>query len=189
MNFSVLECIVCYGLGKFCHCIIARYQLALLLLLKEKMNKNILLFDPAFEDIEIELIGKLQLTLFKNDNAFRKISRPTLVVLPHCSSQLTNNLLWTNWRNKLSNIVLLCNSFNKIWETTFSKELERMHYMYSIFPYIEELPINNCFSNSSVFNYLSFHVLPKYKVNEITEDIWKFNTKPKYSQAEIINLR
>lgn len=36
----------------------------------------------------------------------------TLVFLPHCPKQLTNNFLWANWRAAtLRNCTLLCNSF------------------------------------------------------------------------------
>ena len=35
--------------------------------------------------------------------------------MPHCSKQLTNNLLEENWdSNKLQNLVLFCNSFDKL---------------------------------------------------------------------------
>ena len=49
-------------------------------------------------------------------------SQPSLVFLPHCPRQLTNNLLWSNWSpGRLLNLVLVSNSFS----TTLERNTER----------------------------------------------------------------
>ncbi|KAJ8320301.1 hypothetical protein KUTeg_001888 [Tegillarca granosa] len=62
-----VETIISYGLGNFADCIIARYQLALLMALREHLQE-----------------GK------------RKTEVNTLYHMLHCGKSLYNNLLWAN---------------------------------------------------------------------------------------------
>ena len=51
----------------------------------------------------------------------RTVNSCTIFYKPHCGRALYNNLLWSNWScNKLSNIILIGNSFNAMQER-FSK--------------------------------------------------------------------
>ena len=41
----------------------------------------------------------------------RKVSEKTLFYMLHCGKPLYNNLLWANWSEQISNVVILGNSF------------------------------------------------------------------------------
>ncbi|XP_056130695.1 SRR1-like protein isoform X2 [Lampris incognitus] len=60
-----MEC-VCYGLGSFSSCVSARYQLAMLLLLLDKLQiplKHCFVYDPVFSSGERDVLSELGLTI------------------------------------------------------------------------------------------------------------------------------
>lgn len=83
-----LKC-VCYGIGNFATCVIARNQLAFLLLFLEKCQE-----------------GKRSVC-----------GEPTVFYMLHCGTALYNNLLWSNWSvEALSKLVIIGNSFRGLEE-------------------------------------------------------------------------
>nr|XP_033810239.1 SRR1-like protein isoform X2 [Geotrypetes seraphini] len=112
---------VCYGVGRFSSCITSRYQLALLLLLLEKLQvpkHRCRVFDPLFSRWEIAILQALGLTVvFENEEGKHKILTPTIFYMIHCGKALYNNLLWRNWSvDSLSKVIIIGNSFKRIEE-------------------------------------------------------------------------
>ncbi|NXE69431.1 SRR1L protein, partial [Calcarius ornatus] len=118
---------VCYGLGRFGRCPIARYQLAFLLLLLDELRvppARCALFDPAFSEREAAALRALGLCLLPENEVRTAPVTPrgprtelgpdglgvpgqegkhgiegaaTLFYMVHCGKALYNNLLWSNW--------------------------------------------------------------------------------------------
>ena len=76
LNICV-ECktIWCFGLGHLGDCITARFQFALLLLIKDVLNnEDVFLCDPIFYDEEVDIL---------NIECMLECKTPTFVFLPH----------------------------------------------------------------------------------------------------------
>lgn len=144
-----IEQIICYGLGTFSNGVdvVSRYQLALLLLIYERLkeletplNNTIEVFDPSFEDLDKAVLLSFNSPQFKviqeNEHCGRRLdcleqSRCALIYMPHLDKYLYNNLLGVNWDiENLSRFVILGNSFHEMIdnETLFKRESE-LHYM------------------------------------------------------------
>ncbi|CAH2084987.1 unnamed protein product [Euphydryas editha] len=185
---SIVE-IVCFGLGHIGECNISKYQLALLLCLKDKYKPNkVSVHDPIFFIDECEILKKFKLNIIKeNTEGSYIISKQgvTLVYLPHCPKQLTNNFLWSNWVENLENCILLCNSFTSIIENQLSRVIkETVPLIYKIYPFTQEVALENSFIYKDIFNDISLHNFPKEKLESLPPDFWNNLDKPKYENAE-----
>ncbi|PWA75443.1 sensitivity to red light reduced protein (SRR1) [Artemisia annua] len=109
--------IVIYGVGSFEMYKASRFQLSLALILQRNLEwiGNIEVFDPVLSLTELNVLEKLGLhPLYVNELAKRKVMKPMVFFMPHCPTELYENLLETNWNNELLNkIVILGNSFGK----------------------------------------------------------------------------
>nr|XP_055230820.1 SRR1-like protein isoform X3 [Gorilla gorilla gorilla] len=125
-----LKC-VCYGIGNFATCIIARNQLTFLLLLLEKCQiprSHCWVYDPLFSQLEIEVLNTLGVTvLSENEEGKRSIrGEPTIFYMLHCGTALYNNLLWSNWSvDALSKMVIIGNSFKGLEERLLARILQK----------------------------------------------------------------
>ncbi|XP_045532289.1 SRR1-like protein isoform X1 [Pieris brassicae] len=181
--------LVCFGLGSIGECNISRYQLALLLCLKDAFEiDNILVHDPIFSSQECDLLKRLKLTIIeKNSEGDYVISNQgvTIVYLPHCPKQLTNNFLWSNWNTHLENCILLCNSFTSLIENQLSRVLsESVPYIQNIFSYTTEVSLENNFVYKDIFNDTSIHYFPSDKLILAPVDFWLQQKKPEYKDTE-----
>lgn len=184
-NFEIKE-IICYGLGNFAECVTSRYQFALLLALKEHFSASVFVYDPVFNCIETEILKELDCQVITvNEEGKHKIQSDiaTLLYLPHCPKQLTNNFLWTNWGPELQNCIIFSNSFSNIIESQPKRFLtESAGYILNIFPYTEELEIDNCFRYKDIFNDTAIHIFPQEKLSCAPESFWNLCEEPKYSE-------
>jgi len=96
--------LVCYGLGNFSTCPIARFQLALIgwllevLSLSDSASSCCWLYDPRFTGSERSVLVSLGYRVIEvNEEAKRVSIVRTLYYMPHCDRPLYNNLLWANW--------------------------------------------------------------------------------------------
>ncbi|RUS71723.1 hypothetical protein EGW08_020520, partial [Elysia chlorotica] len=92
--------ILSFGVGNFTSCLIARYQLAFLLALRDKLEKQCSaceLFDPVFTTHEKSVLAayKCQVPAHNEEGKHVCLS-PTIVFMPHCGKALYNNFLWKN---------------------------------------------------------------------------------------------
>uniref|UniRef100_A0A667GY40 SRR1 domain containing n=1 Tax=Lynx canadensis TaxID=61383 RepID=A0A667GY40_LYNCA len=116
-----LKC-VCYGLGNFATCVMARNQLTFLLLFLEKCQiprRHCWVYDPVFSQLEIAVLNSLGvIVLSENEEGRRSVwGEPTVFYMPHCGTALYNNLLWSNWSvDALSKMVVIGNSFRGLEE-------------------------------------------------------------------------
>lgn len=187
-NRTVLE-IYCIGLGNVSEYHTSRYQLALLLCLKEHFNpEKVFVYDPIFYNSECEILKQLQLqVLYYNDEGCYPISDkgPTVVFFPHCSKQLTNSFLWSNWGPNLHNCILICNSFNNLADSLPKRLLsESVPFIAKILPHTSEKLLNNNFKFTDCFNDTSIHTFPKENLEKLDSDFWIKGEQPKYEDAE-----
>lgn len=179
----------CLGLGHIGERIIPRYQLGLLLCLKDKYNVTIFVHDPIFYEQEKEILKSFGLIILdenKEGKYTSKIDTTTVFFLPHCPKQLTNNLLWSNWNLNLKNCIIIANSFNNIVDDIPKHSLiENCGYLLKILPYTVELPIINTFKYFDVFNDTAIHVFPVQKLNLIPEDFWNNCVEPQYTPESV----
>ncbi|XP_045499436.1 SRR1-like protein [Colias croceus] len=187
-NTKVTE-IVCFGLGHIGECNISKYQLALLLCITRALEPtNVLVHDPIFTSQECELLKRNNLNIIeKNNEGSYVISKEgiTLVYLPHCPKQLTNNFLWSNWGINLENCILVCNSFTALTENQLSRVLsETVPYIHKIFPYTTEVLLENNFIYKDIFNDTSIHYFSKDKLQTVPSDFWLKTEKPEYKETE-----
>nr|GEW87363.1 protein sensitivity to RED light reduced 1 [Tanacetum cinerariifolium] len=108
---------VIYGVGSLEMYEASRFQLSLALILQRNLEwiGDIEVFDPVLSLTEVNVLKKLGLRpLFVNELAKRKVIKPMVFFMPHCPTELYENLLETNWNNEMLNkIVILGNSFAK----------------------------------------------------------------------------
>ncbi|XP_064434653.1 SRR1-like protein isoform X2 [Mirounga angustirostris] len=79
-----LKC-VCYGIGNFATCVIARYQLTFLLLFLEKCQiprRHCWVFDPLFSQLEITVLNTLGVTVLSENEVAGQDSTEKLFL--HC---------------------------------------------------------------------------------------------------------
>ncbi|ODM95521.1 SRR1-like protein [Orchesella cincta] len=187
--------IFCLGLGPFSsHLLsrIARYQLALLILLKEKYGVSAEIFDPVFipqersiltEDFEIEVS-----TI--NEEGKHRIESPTLIYMPHCPHQLVNNFLFANWTpESLANCYILCNSLSEALVSIPSSYVKKnLSFLLNAHSICEEIPVPNIFSDQpDVFNDIALHVFPTKNFTSLSEDFWMNISEPSYTEEDFVS--
>lgn len=185
---ATLEDLVCYGLGNFSVCVIARYQLALLLCLQCELRlSHVYVFDPIFLNFEKAILTKLNILLIdRNEEGKRKVDTRTLFYLPHCGRALYNNLLWANWGPGLSRVIVVGNSFTRLFDTVLNGILEaRWTYLLRAVAHAEEYSVANSFRFRDIFNDLSIHVFPAAKVAAFPEEYWDDCKEPVYDTSDI----
>ena len=116
------ETIWCFGLGHLGDCITARFQFALLILIKDVLgleNEKVFLCDPIFYEEEVEILKSFNFNVAtENIECMLECTIPTFLYLPHCPKQLSNNLLYSNWNpDSLENLVIFSNSFSNFSTT------------------------------------------------------------------------
>lgn len=179
--------IICYGLGHFADCVVSRYQLGLLLALKDHLCAGAEVHDPVFDRQECELLRTLGcLIILENEEGRRTVDGPTLAYFPHCPRQLTNNFLWANWGVKLSDCILLANSLAAVVEATPRRILNETRYIHLATEFCQEISIDNTFRHKDIFNDSALHVFPARGNVE-----WNRGEKPEYPLAdtELITAR
>lgn len=178
------------GIGKFGECMISRYQLALLYLLKENYNVNVKIYDPVFTKNEFDVLNDFGFEILTENHEgkynVKHIDGLTLFYLPHCPKQLTNNLLWCNWSLKLSNCIIISNSFHKIIDTNTKRHINKnAFYLISILPYTLELAIINSFKYYEMFNDMAIHVFPLENIALLPKDFWTTQNEPVYEDDDL----
>ncbi|XP_070153630.1 SRR1-like protein [Polyergus mexicanus] len=182
--------IVCYGLGRFSQYRSSRCQLAFLLCLKARYaNARVHVYDPAFCPEEVQVLRALDLEIIEANEEGKRIihrDKTTLVYMPHCSRQLTNNFLYANWGVGLSNCVLLANSFSGIVDNCLSRDaLNMAGYILRIRPYVTEIQLENSFAHEEAFNDLSIHIFIKQDLLKTPADFWNSREEPQYLTDDV----
>ncbi|XP_050089242.1 SRR1-like protein [Anopheles aquasalis] len=190
---SNVERIVCLGLGRFSECSIARYQLAFLRCLRDKLplptgGLAAQFFDPLFGRTEVEVLQTLGETVLP-ENVEGKYSADcrTLFYLPHCPKQLVNNLLWKNWHPKrITNLVLICNSFGSVVNNHPHRLLSRSAgYILRAAEVFKEFPLRNTFRFSDIFNDTSLHCPATVVGEELPASVWENCEEPTYEGDDL----
>jgi len=174
--------LVCYGLGNFSSCVIARYQLALFLCLKQDLMAEVSLFDPAFSLEEKAMLLRLECgVIAQNEEGKHQVDAPTLFYMPHCAKELYNNLLWANWSPSLSKLVILGNSFSHMMDSLPLRQFHNnWNYISKAGPLVEEYGVKNCFRFNDIFNDTAVHIFPKTKMQRLHEQFWLEHEEPVY---------
>jgi hypothetical protein len=103
--------IVCYGVGNFSQTSLSHYsaplwQLACALCFRDHLLRSsdgedirVLYYEPFMTAFEDTILAGLKVqVLTVNERAKRPIDAvPTLFFMPHCPSELYDNVLWSNW--------------------------------------------------------------------------------------------
>ncbi|KAG5331490.1 SRR1L protein, partial [Acromyrmex heyeri] len=186
---SVSE-IVCYGLGQFSQYRSSRCQLALLLCLKARYEPvRVHVYDPAFHPEEVQTLRTLGLEVIETNEEGKRVvqrDRITLVYMPHCSRQLTNNFLYANWGDGLSSCILLANSLSDTIDNFLHKDvLNTASYILRIRPYVTEIRLENSFVYEEVFNDLNIHIFTKQNLLKVPADFWNTKEEPQYLTKDV----
>ncbi|KAK5649959.1 hypothetical protein RI129_000988 [Pyrocoelia pectoralis] len=189
INVAKIKEIVCFGLGRIGECMIARYQLALLLLIKDLYDVKVIAYDPIFNSNDHAILKSLDIHI-PNCNIEGKYKLPeknaTLFYLPHCPKQLTNNLLWANWGLLLNYCIIISNSFTNVIESNSKRHIEKnADYLLNISPFLTELPIINSFKYYDIFNDLAIHIFPLENLSLISQDLWQYHIEPVYTDEDL----
>lgn len=162
-----------------------KYQLAVLLLLKERYDCAVKAYDPLFFPREIEFIESLGIEVLKeNEEGKRKIERPAIVYFPHCVKELTNNFLYANWGPGLKNCVLFANSFTSVIEQLKASRTPEdiAEYITRINPYTEEFGLEDCFDYMHAFHSSLIHVFTPKKLDAVPKGFWEDREEPIYNK-------
>lgn len=110
LSTLTIQHVVCYGLGNFSQtsatCLEAPlWQLGFLCCLREELSvgESISFFDPVSTADELSFLQK-QLhiqPLAVNDRGIRPSSKETLFFMPHCPWIMYENVLFSNWENRI----------------------------------------------------------------------------------------
>lgn len=189
LNGSNLSSILCYGLGNFFESIQSKYQLGLLLTIKNEFKvKNCYVYDPKFTDAERTHLAEVGCdSLCENEEGKRSLLPGTFVYMPHCPKQLLNNLLWANWNKEiLTSCIIVCNSIDQTVTSTLDRILNKYaYYVKKISSYVIE---KKCFDNfiyDDVFNDMSLHIFPDEKLKEVENIFWERGKEPMYDNDEL----
>lgn len=188
-NGSNLSSILCYGLGNFLESIQSKYQLGLLLTIKNMFNiKNCCVYDPKFTDAERIYLAEIGCdSILYNEEGKRKLLPGTFVYMPHCPKQLLNNILWANWENIiLTSCIILCNSIDQIVTSTPDRILNKYaYYIQKISPHVVEKNICDNFIYDDVFNDMALHIFPDEKFKDLEDTFWERGNEPSYDDDEL----
>lgn len=180
--------IICYGLGQFSSCVIARYQLGFLLILKQILHSaHVYIYDPLFSPEEKLFLKELGFNVLNiNEEAKRTLKGKSVCFLPHCDLPLYNNLLWANWNLKqLSELVIIGNSFQSYELNDAKGSLkEKAKYVYLANKFITEVRISNVFRFTDIFNDLSLHYFKIGSLSSVDSFMWTDTEEPEYSDGD-----
>jgi len=182
--------IVCYGLGQFSQYRSSRCQLAFLLCLKARYEPvRVHVYDPAFLLEEVQTLHTLGLEVIETNEEGKRViqrDRTTLVYMPHCSRQLTNNFLYANWSDGLSDCILLANSLSGTIDDCLHRDvLNTAGYILRIQPYVTEIRLENSFVYEEVFNDLNIHIFTRQDLFKVPKDFWSFKEEPQYLTKDV----
>uniref|UniRef100_A0A8C5V368 SRR1 domain containing n=1 Tax=Microcebus murinus TaxID=30608 RepID=A0A8C5V368_MICMU len=189
-----LKC-VCYGIGNFATCVIARTQLAFLLLFLEKCQiprSHCWVYDPLFSQLEIAVLNTLGVVVLSENEEGKRSTcgEPTIFYMLHCGTALYNNLLWSNWSvDALSQMVIIGNSFRGLEERLLARILQKNYpYVAKILKGMEELEFPQTSQFMDVFNDTSIHWFPTQKLEQFSPDIWASREEPDYQDCENLEI-
>lgn len=188
---SKISTIVCYGLGRVSCSRIARYQGALLLILKDHYNASSEIYDPVFSSVDAEVLEDLGIKVLKrNEEGKRKVTGITLFFLPHCGKELYNNLLWANWRaSSLPFCVIIGNSFSSIVQNVPTRILRQHYtYIYNAQDMFKELPLESLVEDDDIFNDVNIHI-PCSSILHKSPEFWLENREPVYEDCDVEIVR
>ncbi|KAL1114992.1 hypothetical protein AAG570_007815 [Ranatra chinensis] len=175
LGASALQEIICYGLGNFSECLISRYQLGLLLEIQKYFQSGVLIYDPVFTEQEKEILRGFNCSLINyNEHGRHKVKKISLIYLPHCPKELTDNFLWSNWGLALSNCIIFGNSIaNIITSKPRSAVKNKFKYIYHISQIVKEFEVANTFKYQNIFNDTSIHIFPLNRLLSIDCKFWE----------------
>ncbi|XP_075391123.1 SRR1-like protein [Tenrec ecaudatus] len=189
-----LQC-VCYGLGNFATCAIARSQLTFLLLFLEECQiprSCCCVYDPLFSQLETAVLDALGVTVLQeNEEGKRAVgTEPTVFYMPHCGTALYNNLLWRNWSvGALARMVIVGNSFRGLQERLLTRILQRNYpYIAKVISGLEELALPETSRYMDVFNDTAIHWFPAHRLSQLSADTWAFRDEPDYEDCEGLEI-
>ncbi|XP_062582514.1 SRR1-like protein [Saccostrea cucullata] len=183
--------IVTYGLGNFAECLISRYQLALLLALREDLQispPGVQLYDPKFFTAEKEVLSEFGFhVLSENEEGKRSCDSSTLFYMPHCGKSLYNNLLFANWSpDRLCHLIIIGNSFSNMIQNLPSSTMKKCApLIMKIQPYMEEILLPGNFQYQDVFNDTVILLFPQDKLNSLDSEFWEHCPEPKYDPEDL----
>lgn len=176
--------IVCYGLGNFSQTRASKYQLAAVLAIKSHYRSNVYAYDPLFFKSELDILEEFGIQIIDTNEEAKRVveDRTSLVYMPHCPYQLTNNFIYANWAaERLSNCLVLSNSFGELIDSTFSKNIEKSaNYIDRINPYTTEIQLKNNFEYEEVFNGSSIHIFRPENIKKVPSEFWDCPKVPVY---------
>lgn len=183
--------IVCFGLGQLSCSRIAKYQGALLLILKDYYKAPTEVYDPIFSTVDAGVLEEFGIkVLRRNEEGKRKTEGITLFFLPHCGKELYNNLLWANWNaSSLPFCVIIGNSFSSIVQNVPTRILrEHYRFIYHAQDMFKELPLESLVQYDDVFNDVNIHI-PCSSIVQKSPEFWLENSEPKYENCDVEIVR
>ncbi|XP_030763960.1 SRR1-like protein [Sitophilus oryzae] len=178
--------IICLGLGRISELTVPKYQLALLLCLKEFYYdlKEVYAYDPTFNDNDRFVLNHFGIKTETTNLEGKYIvpdNTPTLFYLPHCPKELLNNLLWSNWGLNLHSCIVLSNSICKVIEDNRHRDLQIFaEYILRIDPYVTEFGIENSSELYEAFNDTALHCFYYNILEKLPLDFWAKRNEPQY---------
>lgn len=177
---------------EFLLCLKARYS-----------NARVHVYDPRFRPEEEQILRNLGLEIIERNEEGKRVlhqDRTTLVFMPHCPRELINNFLYANWEERLSNCILLTNSFSEVVNDVTSspeKKLRLKGYICRIQPYVTEIQLDNflayAYESSTsaykyAFNSTSIHIFSKKDLLKVPANFWNCRKEPQYLKDDELEI-
>ncbi len=192
-----LQSVVCYGLGNFSFITNSRYQLCLLLALKERLNlSEIIVYDPVFTESEISVLRSFGFEVqAQNDQCCYEVKhKKVLFFMVHCGAAMYNNVLWSNFSfDSVSNCVILGNSFSSLLEISALNSDVRhdSNVVEALSPFVTEVALepNKNAEDCLAFTGTCLHFFDVAKIPVAGDGFWtKRPSKPNYKDFSSIIL-
>ncbi|XP_042211799.1 SRR1-like protein [Homarus americanus] len=183
-----ISSLVCYGLGLPSSSRIAKYQTALLLILRNYFNVEAELYDPLFTSVDTRVLQKFNFhVLSNNEEGKRSVKGVTLFFMPHCGKELYNNLLWANWNPvSLPLCIIIGNSFSSMVQNTLSRILKQQYkFIYLAESLFKEYPLEALVGYDDIFNDMSLHIIPEDLTDKQNDNLWCDKDEPKYVECGV----
>ncbi|XP_055642116.1 SRR1-like protein [Toxorhynchites rutilus septentrionalis] len=184
-----IKAIICLGIGKLSECVISRFQLAFVRCLQRELNikGKIRYYDPILSRQEGQILEQLDgIVLEENLEGKYIAEEKTLFYLPHCPKQISNNLLWRNWKLEfLQNVFLIGNSFEEIVSKNPQRLLRKnIPFILNVKDHCIEIKIENNFKFKEIFNDTSLHYFDKAALRDKDQHFWETD-EPQYNEEDI----
>ncbi|KAK8814164.1 hypothetical protein WA158_008026 [Blastocystis sp. Blastoise] len=170
-----IDGIAAYGCGSVNDSSFSQYQLATAIALREELRipRAIDIYDGTMGQVDVGIASELGVESHLNPYDGKRFAlRKTLFYLPSETAKIYNNILWANWGENLSNVLMVGTSYATI--AAGQPENPRSYYnaIKPLVPFLTDIPIPVYSANTSTESLSGIEsAFPNCSVTYLNEDM------------------